>query len=100
MKNISNFITELENLKSDMGKGKNALTSKEKQFIIERKLEEYKTKDEQLQKEIQKEIDDFFAYANMKQASIESFSSIKEYVTSEITKLEQSLNELNANVIK
>lgn len=95
MKNITSFITELESLKSDMGKGKNALTPKDKQFIIERKLEEFKSKKEQLQGEIQREIDDFFAYMNMKQASIETFNAMTEYIEAEIKKLEQCLKELN-----
>ncbi|EPR07786.1 hypothetical protein [Ruminiclostridium papyrosolvens] len=100
MKNISNFIVELENLKSDMGKGKNALTQEDIKFINERKLREFQDKVNQLDEEIQREIDDLFAYVNMKQASIESFSLIKGYVTSEIKKLEQSLKELNINVVK
>ncbi|PYG86709.1 hypothetical protein LY28_02735 [Ruminiclostridium sufflavum DSM 19573] len=95
MNNISSFIAELESLRSDMGKGKNALNSEDKKFIFERKLREFQDKEEQLQAEIQREIEDFFAYMNMKQASIETFNAIKEYVEAEIKKLEQSLKELN-----
>ena len=95
MKNVSSFIAELESLKSDMGKGKNALTPEDKKFIFERKLREFQDKEKQLEEEIQREIDDFFAYMNMKQASIESFNAIKEYVEAEVKKLEQALKELN-----
>lgn len=94
MKNINSFITELESLKVEMGKGENTLTPKDKHFILERKLREFKTKEEQLQEEIQREINDFFAYMNMKQASIETFSEMKGYVEAEIKKLEQAMKGL------
>lgn len=94
MRNVSDFITELESLKAEMGKGENTLTAKEKHFILERKLREFKDKEEQLQEEIAREIDDLFAYVNMKQASIEAFSDMKGYVEAEIKKLEQAMKGL------
>lgn len=95
MKNISSFIAELESLKADMGKGKNALAPEDKKFIFERKLREFQDKGKQLDEEIQREVDDFFAYMNMKQASIETFNAMKEYIETEIKKLEQDLKGLN-----
>lgn len=95
MKNISSFIADLESLKADMGKGKNAITPEDKKFIFERKLRAFQEKGKQLEEEIQREIDDFFSYMNMKQASIESFNGMKEYVEAEIKKLEQDLKGLS-----
>lgn len=92
MKNVSNFITELESLKSDVGKGKYTVPEK---IILEQKLEDFQEKEKQLEADIQREVDDLFAYIDLKQANIESFNMIKEYVESEIKKLEQALSELN-----
>lgn len=94
MKNINAFISELESLKVEMGKGDNTLSSKDRLFIIERKLGELKAKEEQLQADIDREIEDFFAYLNMKQANIETLNDLKEYVEKEIKKLDQATKGL------
>lgn len=94
MRNISNFISELENLKAEMGKGENTLSPKAKYLILENNKNELKTKEEQLQVEIDREIEDFFAYLNMKQANIEMLNNLKGYVETEIKKLEQAMKAL------
>ncbi len=97
MKNISSFIAELESLKEEMGKGSCILTTVDKRFVCEQKLSELQRQNEQLQGEIDRQIEDFFAYLNMKQANIEALNGLKEYVETEIKKLEQSLKELKVS---
>lgn len=94
MKDIKGFITELEALKMEMGKGQSSLTASEKRFILERKVKELQTKNEQIGEEIQREVEDFFAYLNMKQASIEILEDMKRYVTEELSRLDQEIKRL------
>lgn len=90
---IDGFINELEELKGKMKKKDTTIAGEEKARLIERRIKELKMKDEQIQKEIDREIEDFFSYLNMKQASIETLKNMGEYLDQEVKKLEELLSE-------
>ncbi|WP_032122021.1 hypothetical protein [Clostridium amazonitimonense] len=90
---IDNFIGELEKLKDKMNKQDASISEEEKERLVERRIKELKMKDEQIQKEINREIEDFFSYLNMKQASIETLKDMGSYIEKEIKKLEEILNQ-------
>ena len=91
MKDINNFIQELEGFKSEMGRNDSNTNDHAKVFILERKQRELTKKREQIQEEIQNEIEDFFSYLNMKQASIEILSKIDAYAGEELKSIEKQL---------
>jgi len=90
---INSFIEELEKLKDKMNKQDASISEEEKSRLVERRIKELKMKDEQIQKEINREIEDFFSYLNMKQASIETLKDMGNYIEKEIKKLEGILNQ-------
>lgn len=91
MKDINNFIQELEGFKSEMGRKESNESDYVKMFILERKQRELTKKREQIQEEIQNEVEDFFNYLNMKQASIEILSKIDAYAGEELKSIEKQL---------
>ncbi len=93
MKNVSVFLKELEELKVGMNKDGNI--SEESQLIIlERKQKELKRKTEQIQEDISREVEDFFEYLNLKQASIETLSNMNVFVEEELKKVEQQIDKI------
>lgn len=97
MKKVMDFILELENLKVEMGKEENVLTEDAKVLILERKQRELKRKSDQLQDEINREIEDFFDYLNLKQASIETLNNMNSYIEEESKKIEERINRIKAS---
>lgn len=96
MKKVNGFILELENLKAEMERGEHTLTEDAKVLILERKQRELKKKSEQIQEEIKREIEDFFDYLNLKQASIETLNNISSYIEEEAKKNEELINRIKA----
>lgn len=93
MKNVSVFLKELKELKVGMNKDGNI--SEESQLIIlERKQKELKRKTEQIQEDISREVEDFFEYLNLKQASIETLSNMNVFVEEELKKVEQQIDKI------
>lgn len=99
MKKINDFILELESLKAEMGRSDNVLSDGMKAIILERKQKELNKKAEQIQKEIQREIEDFFDYLNIKQASIETLNNMAAYIQEESRKVEELLNKINVTEV-
>lgn len=94
MKKVNDFILELESLKADMGRSDRALDDGMKVIILERKQKELNKKAEQIQKEIQREIEDFFDYLSLKQASIETLNNMAAYIQEETEKVEELLGKI------
>jgi predicted nucleic acid-binding Zn-ribbon protein len=87
--NIEVFLSELTALNQKMDRGESSLTPEEKDTVLKKQLTEYRQKEEQIQKDIEREIDDFFAWAHTKRAGIEALNSMREYLRREITRLEE-----------
>ncbi len=106
MKNIDDFILELNNFKAKMGLGEDNPTDKyfttddnnERvlilDLILKRKQNELKSKAKQIQEEIEREINDFFDYLHMKQASIETLHGINTYIQGETEKVEEMISKI------
>jgi nitrogen fixation/metabolism regulation signal transduction histidine kinase len=94
LKNAVEFMADIDNLRARMGKGPNALTHKEKIFINEQKLAELKSIYYQLNADIEREVDEFFGYWNMKKANIEILDLMLSLLITEISKLESNNNSL------
>lgn len=88
---VSGFLQELNDLKGKNQKIQMMEPSQQK-LILERKLKELTQKEVQISEEIEREVEDFFSYLQMKQASIETLKNIGEYVATEITKLKEQIN--------
>lgn len=93
MKNVNVFLKELEELKVGMNKDGN-ISEDLQLFILERKQKELKRKTEQIQEEISREVEDFFEYLNLKQASIETLSNMNVFVEEELKKVEQQIDKI------
>lgn len=93
MKNVNVFLKELEELKVGMNKDGN-ISEDLQLFILERKQKELKRKSEQIQEEISREVEDFFEYLNLKQASIETLSNMNVFVEDELKKVEQQIDKI------
>ena len=87
--NIEVFLSELTALNHKLGRGENSLSPEEKDTAIKKQLAEYRQKEEQIKKDIEREIDDFFAWAHTKRAGIEALNSISGYFRQEIDRLEK-----------
>ncbi len=72
------------------------LSNDSKVIILERKQKELKRKSAQVQDEIEREIEDFFGYLNIKQASIETLSDMNAYIEGELRKVEQLIEKFKA----
>jgi hypothetical protein len=64
-----------------------------KQFFFTQKLNKLKTEQEEILKNIDREINDVYYYMNMKLANIEVYSNLKKFVDDDIAKLENELKE-------
>jgi polyhydroxyalkanoate synthesis regulator phasin len=95
LKNITALLTEIESLKAAMGKEGSLPTPNMKEIISEVKINTLKSKMEELEEEIERQLDDLYAYLEMKKSSIESLNDMRDYVVSEIQKVEQDLKKLN-----
>lgn len=101
MKNINDFILELENLKAGMGRDVKTLDDGMKVIILERQQKELKRKAEQIQEEIQREIEDLFDYLSLKQGIIETLNNMDAYIQEEAKKIEELISKIKvANVPK
>ena len=87
--NIEVFLSELTALNQKMDRGESSLTPEEKDTVIKKQLTEYRQKEGQIQKDIEREVDDFFAWAHTKRAGIEALNSMREYLRREIVRLEE-----------
>ena len=87
--NIEVFLSELTALNQKMDRGESSLTPEEKDIVIKKQLTEYRQKEGQIQKDIEREVDDFFAWAHTKRAGIEALNSMREYLRREIVRLEE-----------
>ncbi len=94
MKKVDVFLKELEELKAGMNQNEQNLSDDSKVIILERKQKELKRKAEQIQEEIEREVEDFFQYLNMKQASIETLSKMNAYIEEELKKVEQLIDSI------
>jgi|GEM_PF-2362124 DNA-binding transcriptional MerR regulator len=93
MKNVNVFLKEIKELKAGMEKSTEI--SKDSQLIIlERKQKELKRKSEQISNEIEHEVEDFFGYLNLKQASIETLSTMSIFVEEELKKIERQIETI------
>jgi hypothetical protein len=90
------FLRELQELKAGMNLNEESLSNDSKVIILERKQKELKRKSAQVQDEIEREIEDFFGYLNIKQASIETLSDMNAYIEGELRKVEQLIEKFKA----
>jgi hypothetical protein len=90
------FLRELQELKAGMNLNEENLSNDSKVIILERKQKELKRKSAQVQDEIEREIEDFFGYLNIKQASIETLSDMNAYIEGELRKVEQLIEKFKA----
>ncbi len=96
MKKSDVFLRELQELKAGMNLNEENLSNDSKVIILERKQKELKRKSAQVQDEIEREIEDFFGYLNIKQASIETLSDMNAYIEGELRKVEQLIEKFKA----
>lgn len=96
MKKSDVFLRELQELKAGMNLNEESLSNDSKVIILERKQKELKRKSAQVQDEIEREIEDFFGYLNIKQASIETLSDMNAYIEGELRKVEQLIEKFKA----
>lgn len=94
MKKSDAFLKELQELKIGMNLNEESLSNDSKVIILERKQKELKRKSAQVQDEIEREIEDFFGYLNIKQASIETLSDMNAYIEGELSKVEQLIEKI------
>lgn len=93
MENVNWFLKELEILKEGVNKPV-SVSKDETLLILERKQKELKRKNDQIQDEIDREVEDFFGYLNLKKASIETLSNMNVFIEEELNKVEQQINEI------
>lgn len=99
MKNVKDFLLELESLKAEMGMSERVIP--ETMFIIMRaKQNELKRQIEQVQAAIQKDIEDLFDCISLKQANIETLNNIDAYLQEELRKVEESMDKIKEKVTK
>lgn len=99
MKNVKDFLLELESLKAEMGMSERVIP--ENMLIIMRaKQNELKRQIEQVQAEIQKDIEDLFDCISLKQANIETLNNIDAYLQEELRKVEESMDKIKEKVTK
>lgn len=95
MKNVNWFLKELEVLKEGVNKPVSA-SSDDTVLILERKQKELKRKNDQIQDEIEREVEDFFGYLDLKKASIETLENMNVFIEEELKKVEQQIEEIKA----
>jgi peptidoglycan hydrolase CwlO-like protein len=100
LKNVSDFLLELENLKAGMGMSKRVIPDEIRLIILERKQNELKRQTEQVEKEIQKDIEDLFDCISLKQANIETLNGINAYLQEELRKVEEHIGKIKAKATK
>ncbi|NPV89794.1 MAG: hypothetical protein HPY50_03330 [Firmicutes bacterium] len=101
MKSVNDFLLELNNLKAGMGISERSLADETKLIILKTKQGELKRQVEQVQKEIQKDIEDLFDCISLKQANIETLNSLDAYLQEELGKVEEQISKIKtAKVIK
>ena len=99
MKNVKDFLLELDSLKAGMGMSEGVIP--ENMLIILRtKQNELKRQIEQVQKEIQKGIEDLFDCISLKQANIETLNNIDAYLQEELRKVEKSMGKIKEKVTR
>lgn len=86
---IQVFLDELTALNQKMGRGDSSLSLEAKDAGIKKQLFEYQQKEEQIQKDIEREIEDFFSWTHRKKAGIEALKNMGEYIRQEISRLEE-----------
>jgi len=87
--NIEVFLSELTALNQKMGRGDSNLPLEAKNSGLKRQLNEYRLKDELIQKDIEREIEDFLSWMHAKKAGIEALKDMGEYVRQQIYRLEE-----------
>ena len=100
MKNVKDFLLELDSLKAGMGMGERTLSDTAKLIILRRKQEELKRQVEQVRQEIQKDIEDLFDCISLKRANIETLNNIDTYLQEELRKVEESMGKIKEKVTK
>jgi len=99
LKNVKDFLLELESLKTEMGMSERVIP--ENMLIIMRvKQNELKRQIEQVQAAIQKDIEDLFDCISLKQANIETLNNIDAYLQEELRKVEESMGKIKEKVTK
>ena len=94
MKKVDVFLKGIEGLKVGMNKSTKNLTEDAKVIILERKQKEFERKVAQIQEEIEREVEDFFEYLNIKQANIETLNSMNVYIEDELKKIGQLIDNI------
>lgn len=90
------FLSELNALNQKMGRNDNAVSPEVKLSGLERQLFEYRQKEEQIQGDIEREVEDFFSTLHIKKASIEALKNMGEYIRREISRLEELIQDETA----
>lgn len=96
MKDIKDFILDLDCLKNEMTSSVSHDDGKTNVMILERKRRELNTKHEQIQK-VKAELEDFFGYLNMKKASMEVLVNMDAYLKDELIKINKEISSLVAS---
>lgn len=96
MKNVKDFLLELDSLKAGMGMSERTLSDTAKLIILETKQNELKRQVEQVRQEIQKDIEDLFDCISLKQANIETLNNIDAYLQEELRKVEEHIGKIKA----
>ncbi|SFH21852.1 hypothetical protein SAMN05660649_04299 [Desulfotomaculum arcticum] len=90
--NTEVFLSELTAMNQKLGRDESNLSAEDKANFLKKQLSEYRQKEKLIQNDIKREIDDFFAWANMKKAGIEALNSMREYLRLEISRMEDLIN--------
>lgn len=100
MKKVSDFLLELENLKAGMGMSERVVPAEIMLILLRTKQNELKQQIEQIEKRIQKDIEDLFDCISLKQANIETLNNIDAYLKEELRKVEERINEIKEKAPK
>jgi len=100
LKKVSDFLLELENLKAGMGMSERVIPAEITLILLRTKQNELKQQIEQVEKRIQKDIEDLFDCISLKQANIETLNNIDAYLKEELRKVEESISEIKEKAPK
>lgn len=100
MKKVSDFLLELENLKAGMGMSERVVPAEIMLILLRTKQSELKQQIEQIEKRIQKDIEDLFDCISLKQANIEILNNIDGYLKEELKKVEEHINKIKEKTSK
>jgi len=100
LKKVSDFLLELENLKAGMGMSERVIPAEIMLILLRTKQNELKQQIEQVEKRIQKDIEDLFDCISLKQANIETLNNIDAYLKEELRKVEESISEIKEKAPK